>query len=301
MLAIRWCAPIHVFRTTTLRPAEPTPRRAKAPTQTQSRLAPQPRYSWPGLNFNTPITPMSHTVSGWVVGVGGGSGCSIGLGLFLGGWVLGVGGGGWGRRLYYWLRLNLARHACRPMYDVRPTPGKPHSMSYGHPCWFNMWVVYCSGHILSAVGGDAPRSHSIASTFYRQLIRACTPVVFFWGGVCSIVAHHCAPSRHVFMYSCRPRADHRPYGPASFGPAATLQTACRRPASTTTTTTTRCTRCCPSPTPCHQQGRALTPDRPRSMTSTWRSRKRWQPYRHSRPGERSPPRGRPAGTMVRGC
>ena len=119
MLAIRWCAPIHVFRTTTLRPAEPTPRRAKAPTQTQSRLAPQPRYSWPGLNFNTPITPMSHTVSGWVVGVGGGSGCSIGLGLFLGGWVLGVGGGGWGRRLYYWLRLNLARHACRPMYDVR--------------------------------------------------------------------------------------------------------------------------------------------------------------------------------------
>ena len=37
---------------------------------------------------------------------------------------------------------------------ARTTAGKPHSMSYGHPCWFKMWVVQylCSGHILSAVG-----------------------------------------------------------------------------------------------------------------------------------------------------
>ena len=46
----------------------------------------------PEREFNTPITPMSHTVSGWGL-FGGGGGCIIGLGLFSGVWVFGVGGG----------------------------------------------------------------------------------------------------------------------------------------------------------------------------------------------------------------
>ena len=55
--------------------------------------------------------------------------------------------------------------SCSP-----PTPGKPHLMSYGHPCWFNkMWVVSCSGPMLSAVGGGSGQ--------FRRQIPGLDPVM----------------------------------------------------------------------------------------------------------------------------